>query len=53
MAKVVAGHILTIVGEFQSGATPHRAALCLELSGEKPLGQNAQILELLEKLVIE
>ena len=53
MTEVVARDILAIVCKLQAGPATLRAALCFELPGKEPLRENAQVLELLEKLVIE
>ena len=53
VTEVVTGDVLAVVGKLKAGSSSFRAPFRPELTGEEPLRQNAQILELLEKLVVE
>jgi hypothetical protein len=53
MPKIVARNILTVVGEFHTGAAACGTALRAEVSGEDALGNDAEVFEFLSELVIE
>jgi hypothetical protein len=47
VAEVISRYILSIIGEFKACTAAHGTSLGLELTGEQPLRENAQVFELL------